>query len=163
MVCHLLSSPDFLDLYVSDLWGPRLLVVFAAAFWVVSHEQGGYPQGAGEFLLLLHSICSANNLVFPLCVFADIFLHWPIMHRASVSSICLPPYMSVVAILWGFYFSRNSHVMFWLLLDASFFTILVTFCSLFSLLEFPDHGVESQHLLRRLREEGQEDPTQDQW
>jgi hypothetical protein len=105
------SSPDFLDLYVSDLWGPRLLVVFAAAFWVVSHEQGGYPQGAGEFLLL-HSICSANNLVFPLCVFADIFLHWPIMHRASVSSICLPPYMSVVAILWGFYFSRNSHVMF---------------------------------------------------
>jgi hypothetical protein len=68
MVCHLplflLLPLIFLGLYVSDLWGSRLLVVFAAAFCVISHEQGGYPQGAGEFLRLPHSICSANNFVF---------------------------------------------------------------------------------------------------
>jgi hypothetical protein len=84
MVCHLplflLLPLIFLGLYVSDLWGSRLLVVFAAAFCVISHEQGGYPQGAGEFLRLPHSICSANNFVFSLCDRSGILL--------PVSSIC---------------------------------------------------------------------------
>jgi hypothetical protein len=95
MVCHLplflLLPLIFLGLYVSDLWGSRLLVVFAAAFCVISHEQGGYPQGAGEFLRLPHSICSANNFVFPFVTDQASCFLFP--------AYVLPPYTSVVAIL----------------------------------------------------------------